>query len=75
MTGINLLKDALREHILCLPHTLKLRYHGTWRRYFCELTAQEIFLQFVMRAKAGHMFEEVLWLHVLRQLFLNHVTI
>ena len=28
----NLLKEPLREHsILCLPRTLKLRYHGPWR--------------------------------------------
>lgn len=35
----NLLKEPLREHnILCLPRTLKLRYHGIWRWQLCELT-------------------------------------
>ena len=51
----NLLKEPLREHsILCLPRTLKLRYHGTWRWQLCELTAYEIILGFGNYSQGWH---------------------
>ena len=57
----NLLKEPLREHsILCLPRTLKLRYHGTWRWQLCELTAYEIILGFGNYSQGWAHFREAL---------------